>query len=1086
MRTSSKKIISLILVFTLLFSMSYSAFAAAAEGFADVSVTFTSDKKQYKSGEEIKLKTKIKNVTGQKQYVSVSYRATPFARFDDVEKYNVNYAEVENEADAEFLATAKATHSVFSTEWMQDIYDAVFGSFWSSVYLIMSMFNSRYEPISIKVDGVPAVILAEVDACLSLPEEPTEPSEPTEPTEPIEPGYVSLKYDLGSVSVDNFKKTQILKIGETPTEPLSPESNGYLFAGWYKDNNYKEPYYFDSEITSNTVVYARWIEKPKNSEVKLSPEDSLEIINNVFSETKNGTASKELIAENDNVITGVKVDYQLKKGTGSVKISAAMGAINNTFSKVGEAVDIDLIGFDELEKAQIVFSYDEKLFSNDISEDDLGIIWFDEANNKMVLLDNAVIDKDNNTISVETEHFSKYVVVNTDKWISNWEHKQLVSRIDGKTVRFNIVLCLDDSGSMSGTARDVCQQAARNFVDQLVDGDNIAVIKFNSGATTLVYPTEIINNGITNNKETIKNQIVLRASGGTNFNSAIDSAISLLNIMPKKTLNNEILKNYIVFLSDGQSTVGDNQITELVKWGYNVLAIGVGGSVSASELQKLASQSGGSYAHVSNPNDIGSIFEQLQGEYIGLSVDSDGDGIADLVEKTGMIALDGNIYRTDPNNADTDGDGISDGVEMGVYDDSLGYFIVESDPTTPTNTSSEYSVDFSVTPEYASNDCITLDSYMHIKAKIKIHVLEGHRLAWDYLSDTKYEDVDGLKIELYEDGKPLATYGATSVALETGRTIEFSPTIDLSADMKEHKYSIEVTTSNAGNKSDEISYSPYQKWISTVDAIMKKTEEEFQRKSTKAVQICSKKIKDCQENVKDAVIILYSGIDIGTDYKIAQQLIPEFQKIFGQRIVDTAKSLAQKTSSWSTKDADDVIKSVANLCSSNPETFDVVIGRYTYRIKTENFPTDLVGTFTAYNTTTNKEFQYVFSADTAKINSVINNYMDACRNLYNEAIDDCIDATINDAMSILSLDQLGTFFNKKMSKKIGGYFDAVMDNYGVGLRYNDVKSCYETYEKAKEAIDSVKAAGENANTRKTQKAIDSISGFLSHVGNLSI
>ena len=61
MRTSSKKIISLILVFTLLFSMSYSAFAAAAEGFADVSVTFTSDKKQYKSGEEIKLKTKIKN-----------------------------------------------------------------------------------------------------------------------------------------------------------------------------------------------------------------------------------------------------------------------------------------------------------------------------------------------------------------------------------------------------------------------------------------------------------------------------------------------------------------------------------------------------------------------------------------------------------------------------------------------------------------------------------------------------------------------------------------------------------------------------------------------------------------------------------------------------------------------------------------------------------------------------------------------------------------------------------------------------------------------------------------------------------------
>ena len=249
MRISSKKIISLILVFTLLFSMSYSAFAAAAEGFSDVSVTFTSDKKQYKSGEEIKLKTKIENVTGQKQYVSVSYRATPFARFDDVEKYNVSYAEVENEADAEFLATAKATHSVFSTEWMQEIYDAVFGSFWSSIYLIMSMFNSRYEPITIRVDGVPAVILAEVDACLSLPEE-----------KPDENKYYTVTFDYNYEGAPEASKQKV-KDGEYATMPTIPEREGYAFVGWFTTDNSKEPFnIYSTKINSDIVLIAKWID----------------------------------------------------------------------------------------------------------------------------------------------------------------------------------------------------------------------------------------------------------------------------------------------------------------------------------------------------------------------------------------------------------------------------------------------------------------------------------------------------------------------------------------------------------------------------------------------------------------------------------------------------------------------------------------------------------------------------------------------------------------------------------------------------------------------------------------------------------
>lgn len=47
------------------------------------------------------------------------------------------------------------------------------------------------------------------------------------------------------------------------------------------------------------------------------------------------------------------------------------------------------------------------------------------------------------------------------------------------------------------------------------------------------------------------------------------------------------------------------------------------------------------------------------------ALDSDGDGLPDLVEIDGWTASDGSVNVTDPNNADTDGDGLSDGDEAG-------------------------------------------------------------------------------------------------------------------------------------------------------------------------------------------------------------------------------------------------------------------------------------------------------------------------------------------------------------------------------------------------------------------------------------
>lgn len=47
------------------------------------------------------------------------------------------------------------------------------------------------------------------------------------------------------------------------------------------------------------------------------------------------------------------------------------------------------------------------------------------------------------------------------------------------------------------------------------------------------------------------------------------------------------------------------------------------------------------------------------------TLDSDGDGLPDLVEIKGWKTAGGKIYRTDPDNADTDSDGLSDSEETG-------------------------------------------------------------------------------------------------------------------------------------------------------------------------------------------------------------------------------------------------------------------------------------------------------------------------------------------------------------------------------------------------------------------------------------
>ena len=54
--------------------------------------------------------------------------------------------------------------------------------------------------------------------------------------------------------------SQTIEEGETATEPNNPTKSGYTFNGWYSDSGLTQSFNFNTPITSDTNIYAKWTE----------------------------------------------------------------------------------------------------------------------------------------------------------------------------------------------------------------------------------------------------------------------------------------------------------------------------------------------------------------------------------------------------------------------------------------------------------------------------------------------------------------------------------------------------------------------------------------------------------------------------------------------------------------------------------------------------------------------------------------------------------------------------------------------------------------------------------------------------------
>ena len=85
----------------------------------------------------------------------------------------------------------------------------------------------------------------------------------------------------------------------------------------------------------------------------------------------------------------------------------------DVYGRVGSPINLEC---DEaIDTATVSIHYDESNLGES-SEENLGVLWFDEANGIYVIQEQAVTDTQNNTITLELNHFSTYVVVDLNEW----------------------------------------------------------------------------------------------------------------------------------------------------------------------------------------------------------------------------------------------------------------------------------------------------------------------------------------------------------------------------------------------------------------------------------------------------------------------------------------------------------------------------------------------------------------------------------------------------------------------------------------------------------------------------------------------
>ncbi len=446
--------------------------------------------------------------------------------------------------------------------------------------------------------------------------------------------------------------------------------------------------------------------------------------------------------------------------------------------RVGVPFDIDCS--EEIEGATLTITY-----SDDVDDSDLGVIWIDSSTGMIVLLDNAEINTENNTVTVELEHFSTYSLVNLATWSS-----ALSRGVSTTTNTQNCDFLFVINSSSDETIRNRELETIRSFVEHIRPGDRIGLI-INDGSTQ--NDTCIV---LDNSLDHTMNLIEQAEDFLEEEHRRDDYCYSFICVEDMLSGSNPT-KVYVLTDRTSDWLLMDDLNGHVLNYSGYDTAIVLMGEDRNSEGQSVAADFGFKYYPYPICEDL--WFHDM-GSGTGKAVDTDHDGLSDWQEINGIMGIDGNMYYSDPTKKDTDGDGLNDRVEMGnIY-------------TFTVNTSGLYKVysnGLLVFDEAEQNiGRSRIENLINIARK-RFDLSEGEELVVaDIISNPQKPDTDGDGYTDFIDHHPM-------ISDKTGYTLGINHTVLLNELISNNDEYIGVASSNETPTDNGLySYGGDQGWFS--------------------------------------------------------------------------------------------------------------------------------------------------------------------------------------------------------------------------------------------------------------------------------
>lgn len=158
----------------------------------------------------------------------------------------------------------------------------------------------------------------------------------------------------------------------------------------------------------------------------------------------------------------------------------------------------------------------------------------------------------------------------------------------------DVVLVADTSGSMKGEKMEQNKKALKYVINALNGSDRFSLVSFNTDAEA--FESKLIEATPANKKRALDYVDELEARGGTNIGDAISIGKTILSDPSTRPA-------YMIFMTDGEPTVGERDVNNLIKMAnakkdIRVFDFGVGYDINTRLLDKLAEAHHGTSEYV--------------------------------------------------------------------------------------------------------------------------------------------------------------------------------------------------------------------------------------------------------------------------------------------------------------------------------------------------------------------------------------------------------------------------------------------------------------------------------------------------------